>query len=155
MVVWHLSISSCKVGMGMHLLAWNLVQYMSDKRQIWSPQVLGPFSVSARSKLRLCSASHRAGYFSNLDCDWLSIVWAYSEQVTENGPWTRVNSIGPWEMWPLSYSNNFQTPIRDAYLQQFQLNFQGVCHETVIIDDYTTLVQVMASPSYMSTYDAT
>ena len=31
----------------------------------------------ARSKLRLCSANHRAGYFSNLACDWLSIVWAY------------------------------------------------------------------------------
>ena len=41
----------------------------------------------ARSKLRLCSANHGAGYFSNLTCDWLSIVWAYSEQETENGPW--------------------------------------------------------------------
>ena len=41
----------------------------------------------ARSKLRLCSANHRAGYFSNLACDWLSIVWAYSKQRTENGPW--------------------------------------------------------------------
>ena len=40
----------------------------------------------ARSKLRLCSANHRAGYWSNLACDWLSIVWAYSEQETENGP---------------------------------------------------------------------
>ena len=38
------------------------------------------------SKLRLCSANHRAGYFSNLACDWLSIVWAYSGQETENGP---------------------------------------------------------------------
>ena len=40
----------------------------------------------APSKLRLCSANHRAGYFSNLACDWLSIVWAYSKQETENGP---------------------------------------------------------------------
>ena len=40
-----------------------------------------------RSKIRLCSANHRAGYFSNLACDWLSIVWAYSGQETENGPW--------------------------------------------------------------------
>ena len=40
----------------------------------------------AWSKLRLCSANHRAGYFSNLACDWLSIVWAYPEQETENGP---------------------------------------------------------------------
>ena len=38
------------------------------------------------SKLRLCSANHRAGYFSNLACAWLSIVWAYSKQETENGP---------------------------------------------------------------------
>ena len=34
----------------------------------------------------MCSANHSAGYFSNLDCDWLSIVWAYSEQETENEP---------------------------------------------------------------------
>ena len=40
-----------------------------------------------RSKLRLCSANHRAGYFSNLACDWLSIVWAYSKQKTENRHW--------------------------------------------------------------------
>ena len=33
----------------------------------------------ARSKLRLCPANHRAGYFSNLACDWQSIVWAYSD----------------------------------------------------------------------------
>ena len=38
------------------------------------------------SKLKLCSANHRVGYFSNLACDWLSIVWAYSEQETENRP---------------------------------------------------------------------
>ena len=40
----------------------------------------------ALGKLRLCSANHRPGYFSSLTCDWLSIVWAYSEQETENGP---------------------------------------------------------------------
>ena len=40
----------------------------------------------APSKLRLCSANHRAGYFSNLACDWLSIVWAHSKQETENRP---------------------------------------------------------------------
>ena len=42
----------------------------------------------ARSKLRLCSANHRPGYWSNLPCDWQSTAWAYSEQETENGPWT-------------------------------------------------------------------
>ena len=29
------------------------------------------------SKLRLCLTNHRAGYYSNLACDWLSTVWAY------------------------------------------------------------------------------
>ena len=47
------------------------------------------FLTFARSKLRLCSANHRTGYFSHLARDWLSIVWVYSEQETENGPrWT-------------------------------------------------------------------
>ena len=32
------------------------------------------FPSLARSKLRLCLANHRAGYFSNLTCDWLSIA---------------------------------------------------------------------------------
>ena len=40
----------------------------------------------AWSKLRLCSANHRPGYWSNLPCDWPSTAWAYSEQETENGP---------------------------------------------------------------------
>ena len=44
------------------------------------------FLLLVQSKLRLYSANHRTGYFSNLPCDWLSIVWAYSEQETENGP---------------------------------------------------------------------
>ena len=48
----------------------------------------------AWSKLRLCSANHRAGYWSNLACDWLSIVWAYSEQETENGPWFLFHKAG-------------------------------------------------------------
>ena len=42
----------------------------------------------ARSKLRLCSANHRPGYWSNLACDWPSTAWAYYEEETENGPWT-------------------------------------------------------------------
>ena len=47
-------------------------------------QIRARFLSLAQSKLRLCSANHRTGYFSNLACDWLSIVWAYSEQETEN-----------------------------------------------------------------------
>ena len=35
-----------------------------------------------------CALPITGNYFSNLACDWLSIVWAYSEQQeTENGPW--------------------------------------------------------------------
>ena len=37
------------------------------------------------AQLRLCSPNHKAGYYSNLACDWLSIVWAYSVHETENG----------------------------------------------------------------------
>ena len=40
-----------------------------------------------QNNLRLCSANHRPGYFSNLACDWLSIVWAYSEQETRYEKW--------------------------------------------------------------------
>ena len=47
---------------------------------------MASFLSLASSKLRLCSDNHRAGYFNNLACDWLSIVWAYSKQQIENGP---------------------------------------------------------------------
>ena len=47
----------------------------------------------ARSKLRLCSANYRPGYWSNLPCDWQSTAWAYFEQETENGP--RERNAGP------------------------------------------------------------
>ena len=33
------------------------------------------FMCLALNKLRQCPANHRAGYFSNLACDWLSIVF--------------------------------------------------------------------------------
>ena len=45
---------------------------------------LGPLSVSC---WELCSAIHRAVYFSNVACDWLIIVWAYSQLETESRPW--------------------------------------------------------------------
>ena len=34
----------------------------------------------AWSKLRLCSANHRPGNWSNLPCDWPSSAWVYSKQ---------------------------------------------------------------------------
>ena len=39
----------------------------------------GPVFYLTWSKLRLCSANHRPGYWSNLPCDWPSTAWAYSE----------------------------------------------------------------------------
>ena len=41
----------------------------------------------SRGKLRLCSANHMPGYWSNLPCEWPSAEWAYSAQETEKGPW--------------------------------------------------------------------
>ena len=49
-------------------------------------ETMAHFLSLAQSKLRLCSANHRPGYWSNLSCDWPSTAWAYSEQETENGP---------------------------------------------------------------------
>ena len=47
--------------------------------------------------VRPITGQHRAGYFSNLACDWLSIVCAYSEQETETGlgfsEWTQAMDI--------------------------------------------------------------
>ena len=74
-------------------LSWTIFQsqFESDGTDMVVILVLfirARFLSLAWSKLRLGSANHRAGYFSNLACDWLSIVWAFSEQGTENGPWS-------------------------------------------------------------------
>ena len=61
--------------------------------EVWASKIWACFLSLAQSKLRLCLANHRAGYFSNLACDWLSIVWAYSEQETENGPWSLLTVV--------------------------------------------------------------
>ena len=75
-----------------------------------------------RSKLGLCSANHRAGYFSNLACDWLSIVWAYSEQETENGPWSSVSVITVY--WAiLSLVNAHQTELSRRISDTGSLSF--------------------------------
>ena len=66
----------------MHVGGWYVPQVYSGESSFSRARFLS----LTRSKLRLCSANHRAGYFSNLACDWLSIVWAYSKQETENGP---------------------------------------------------------------------
>ena len=72
---------------------WLLSIFLSTYSQNTTNN-LDPFSISCSSYPRLCSANHRAGYFSNLACDWLSIVWAYSEQEAENGRCTWVQNVG-------------------------------------------------------------
>ena len=67
-----------------------------------TPHYWARFLSLARSNRRLWSDSHRAGYFSNLTCDWLSIVCANSEQETENGPCLFVNGIH-WSLVNSSY----------------------------------------------------
>ena len=68
---------------------WNLNQninvFKTRLRQCLGALRDGFLSI-ARSKLKLCSANHRPGYWSNLPCDWPSTAWAYSEQETENRP---------------------------------------------------------------------
>ena len=63
----------------------DVYRYMARSHRTFWRTSPGPVFSLVRSKLRLCSANHRTGYFSNLACDWLSIVWAYSEEETKNG----------------------------------------------------------------------
>ena len=78
---------------------------------LWKTGTWAHYLSLAQSKLRLCSANHRPGYWSNLPCDWPSTAWAYSEQETENGPrfschgcWWTGSSFGTedgWSRFPL------------------------------------------------------
>ena len=80
-------------------LLWALAVASATLLRRLLPLSRARFLSLARSKLRLCLANHRAGYFSNLACDWLSIVWAYSEQETENGPrliWLSIHILWFW-----------------------------------------------------------
>ena len=62
-----------------------------------------------QSKLRLCAANHRAGYFSNLACYWLRIVWTYSEHDSENGPWLALSNQGIYLYNKLYYLKKSQS----------------------------------------------
>ena len=88
----------------------------------------------AWSKLRLCSANHRAGYFRNLACDWLSIVWAYSEQETENGPRTF-----DWHSW--HETDAFTVSVALPWRQTF------VCHEGMCKGTVSGLWKIMDVPT--------
>ena len=58
-----LGLSGCILPGGLQLCSvyWFRAQFLSH----------------AQSNLRLCSANHRPGYWSNLPCDWPSTAWAY------------------------------------------------------------------------------
>ena len=100
-------------------------------------QIWARFLSLARSKLRLCSANHRAGYFSNLACDWLSIVWAYSEQETENGPWWARLSVTclliGWTLltWQdISWISHFKHPLNLPMLgMRYVISLVNVLHK--------------------------
>ena len=62
----------------------------------------GPFSVPAQSKLRPCSAYHKPGYFGNLACDWLSIIWTcnkHRSSFLQLGPLPCQPGKKPWGGW--------------------------------------------------------
>ena len=67
-------------------------------------QTWARFVSLVRSKLRLCSANHRPGYWSNLRCDWPSTARAYFEQETENGPWCTMCFLRVFMMLPALHS---------------------------------------------------
>ena len=83
-------------------------------------KIPGPvFCLLLKSKLRLCSANHRPGYWSNLPCDWPSTAWAYSEQETENGPWSS---------WPMVFVNKSHPIREDIFIKQVR---SGMCDDKV------------------------
>ena len=72
---------------GANELMDGLVNTMADEALV-SSITWARFLSLAQSKFRLFSANHWPGYWSKLPCDWRSTAWAYSEQETENGPWS-------------------------------------------------------------------
>ena len=87
----------------------NIIRWV-QKDLWWMEHVIRACFLSlVRSKLRLCSANHRPGYWSNLPCDWLSTAWAYSEAIA-----------GAATLWPVrksSLCNLFEdrAPVDEIY----------------------------------------
>ena len=93
MIPINIFVAICKnmriVLMGCHYREcwiWNWSNTMSILSALWILMARARFLSLAWSKLRLCSANHRPGYWCNLPCDCPSTAWAYSEQETENMP---------------------------------------------------------------------
>ena len=68
-------------------LFYDVLDFSNAASSPWLQSSWARFLSFDQNKLRLCLANHNVGYFSNLACDWLSIVYAYSEQEKGNGPW--------------------------------------------------------------------
>ena len=93
-VFWLESLRTC--GHGALFFNTEMSSLFSIGYVTWQP-LLGLLSWArflslARSKLSLCSANHRSGYWSNLACDWPSTAWAYSEEETEIFPCGQVSA---------------------------------------------------------------
>ena len=92
----------------------------------------------ARSKLRICSANHRPGYWSNLPSDWPSTAWAYSEQETENKPCYCVQVI-------VHYINRLEN-------EATTLHFHGMHQRGTPWMDGTMMSQCPVAPGETFTY---
>ena len=78
-----------RTGPFFHLLLWVSTDYslpiIGKVTEVtcpvigWAQPELTPSKRQKNGQLRLCSANHRPGYWSNMPCDWLSTAWAYSK----------------------------------------------------------------------------
>ena len=71
--------NTCNSGGRKHTSKW-VWQCLQNSSHFVLASIWTGFLSFARSKLRLCSANHRLGYWSNLPCDWPSTAWAYSRE---------------------------------------------------------------------------
>ena len=92
-----------------------------------------------QSKLRLCSTNHRTSYFSNLACDWLSIAWAYSKQVTEIRPRSQWVVETPHFMWFLAGLDMKLLVIKTRILNCFPESVTWRCTVSFWRNDYNHL----------------
>ena len=112
----------------------NIFQYVHNRHQflafnsLWLSDTRARFLSLAWSELRLCSANHRPGYWSNLPCDWPSTAWAYSEQGIENGPrsWSTLAQVMACCLTaPSHHLNKFWFIIKCALWHSPESNFRS------------------------------
>ena len=75
---WRLCILSLKP----HFPRTNVLELSYRQWWYWPTRLEPIFCLLLLlSKLRLSSANHRPGYWSDLPCDWPSTAWAYQEKL--------------------------------------------------------------------------